>query len=338
MFVVATDRHQAHDPQFFLVRGQIGRSAEQPERARILKAAALEAGLTHAEAEPRDRAWVGRVHRNEYLDFLGEASERWRELPDASAEVTANVHPNRVAPTYPKSIVGRAGWHMADVACPVGPQTFSAALASADVAITAAELALGGERRVYGLCRPPGHHAYADMAGGFCFLNNSAIAAEVLRSSFERVAILDIDVHHGNGTQQIFYDRPDVLTISIHADPADYYPFYWGYAHEVGEAQGYGFNSNIVLPVGTSDGPWLGAIGCAVEKLADFSPQAVVLALGLDTHKEDPLQGMSVSTDGLAQAGKIISALDVPIVIIQEGGYLSSALGANLRAFLTAVS
>ena len=160
----------------------------------------------------------------------------------------ANVHPVRHAATYPTHIVGRLGWHTADTGCPIGPGTFAAACAATDVAATAAQMVLDGEDAVYALCRPPGHHAFRDVAGGFCFLNNSAVAAAHLRLKHERVAILDVDVHHGNGTQGIFYERPDVLTVSIHADPAFYYPYVWGYAHERGEGEGLGANLNIPLP------------------------------------------------------------------------------------------
>ena len=155
------------------------------------------------------------------------------------------MHPVRNAGTYPTHIVGRLGWHTVDTACPIGPGTWAAACAATDVATTAAQFVMDGEGAAYALCRPPGHHAYRDLAGGFCFLNNSAVAAAHLRLKHERVAILDIDVHHGNGTQGIFYERADVLTVSIHADPNSFYPFVWGYAHERGPAR-------VLAPISTS--------------------------------------------------------------------------------------
>lgn len=335
MKAVVSDAHAIHDPQFFLVKGKVGHSAEQPERAHILKKAAIASGLSCVDAKCCDRSAITAIHTADYLDFLKTASADWQKLAGASPEVTANVHPNRVVGSYPRSIIGRAGWHMADTACPIGPHTFLAAMASADVALTAADLIMGGERQAYGLCRPPGHHAYADMAGGFCFLNNSALAAQALRSAHDRVAILDIDVHHGNGTQEIFYDRGDILTLSIHTDPADYYPYFWGYAHETGRGLGYGANENIPLPLGSQDAVWLGAIERALGSIQAFAPGALVLALGLDAHEGDPLKGMGVTTNGFAQAGSIIAGLDLPTVVIQEGGYLAPALGDNLAAFLT---
>lgn len=334
MKVVFSTGHARHDPQFFLVRGRVGQSAEQPQRVTILLEAATRAGLQAVQATQQSKDVIGRVHTPDYLKFLEEASREWRQLAGSSEEVTANVHPNRYAATYPQSVVGRAGWHMADTACPIGPQTFDASLASAEVAIQAASMLAAGEFSLYALCRPPGHHAYADMAGGFCFLNNSAIAAEQLRVHYERVAILDIDVHHGNGTQGIFYERNDVLTISVHADPCDYYPFYWGHAHEHGLGAGYGYNLNLPLGVGASDQLWLEAIDKALSRAEEFGPDALVLALGLDAHEHDPLQGMKVSTAGFCRAGRAIGAWHGPVLLVQEGGYLSDHLGANLGAFL----
>ena len=198
----------------------------------------------------------------------------------------------------------------------------------------ATDLVLAGERQAYALCRPPGHHAYADMAGGFCFLNNTAIAAERLRAKHQRVAVLDVDVHHGNGTQGIFYDRGDVLTVSIHADPAHYYPYFWGHAHETGTGKGNGCNLNLPLPLGSPDTPWLDAGDKALARIADFAPTALVVALGLDASESDPLQGLKVTGVGFhAMAGKI-ARLGLPTVLVQEGGYLSDDLGRNLVQFL----
>jgi acetoin utilization deacetylase AcuC-like enzyme len=195
-------------------------------------------------------------------------------------------------------------------------------------------MVMDGEDTVYALCRPPGHHAYRDLAGGFCFLNNSAIAAAHLRLKHERVAILDVDVHHGNGTQGIFYERPDVFTVSLHADPARFYPFVWGYAHERGAGAGLGTNLNIPLPIGTKDEPYLQALDAAVSALSAFAPGALVVALGLDASEHDPLAGLAVTTDGFRQIGATIARIGLPTVFVQEGGYLSDILGANLAAVL----
>jgi len=190
------------------------------------------------------------------------------------------------------------------------------------------------EDAAYALCRPPGHHAYRDLAGGFCFLNNSAIAAAHLRLKHERVAVLDVDVHHGNGTQGIFYERGDVLTVSIHADPNSFYPFVWGYAHERGAGPGLGTNLNIPLPIGTGDDGYLQALWKAQAMIAAFAPAALVVALGLDASEHDPLAGLAVTTDGFRRIGHAIARLKLPTVFVQEGGYLSDSLGVNLTPVL----
>ena len=334
MKIVYSDKHAGHDPQTFIVRGVKQRSAEQPERATRLLAAAQGAG--HQVMAPRSygAAPAASVHTPDYIDFLRTAAREWAKLPGASSEVVPNVHPARAHATYPKALAGRAGWHQVDMACPIGAGTWDAALASSEVAATAADLVLDGEREAYALCRPPGHHAYADMAGGFCFLNNTAVAAQRLRAKHARVAVLDVDVHHGNGTQGIFYERSDVLTVSIHADPNNYYPYFWGHAHEHGAGTGQGFNLNLPLPLGSSDAVWLAAGDTALARLGEFAPTALVVALGLDASESDPLQGLKVSGPGFHAMAQRIARLGLPTVLVQEGGYLSDDLGRNLVQFL----
>ena len=334
MKIVYSDQHAKHDPQTFLVRGVIQKSAEQPERATRLLAAAREAGHDITAPGSFGLAPVQAIHTPEYVDFLRIAAREWASLAGAGPEVVPNVHPARYPATYPKGLVGRAGWHQADTGCPIGPGTWEAALASAETAATAAEMILSGTREAYALCRPPGHHAYADMAGGFCFLNNTAIAAQHLRKSHARVAVFDVDVHHGNGTQGIFFERDDVLTVSIHADPNLYYPYFWGHAHETGTGKGHGYNLNLPLPLGSPDAPWLEAGDKALARIREFAPTALVVALGLDASESDPLQGLKVTGAGFhAMAGRI-AGLGLPTVLVQEGGYLSHDLGRNLVQFL----
>ncbi|MCC7047483.1 MAG: histone deacetylase family protein [Alphaproteobacteria bacterium] len=335
MKLVYSDKHALHDPSFFLVRGERRSSAEQPQRATVLLDAATEAGHEVMEAMGLGPGPRAAVHTPEYLHFLETAYAAWKALPDSAEEIIPNVHPQRGPATYPRAIVGRAGWHMADTACPIGPHTFEAACAAADTAASAASLVMAGANAVYALCRPPGHHAYADMASGFCFLNNSAIAAQHLHQRFDRVAVLDIDVHHGNGTQGIFWRRGDVLTVSVHADPRDYYPFFWGHEAERGEGDGEGYNLNLPLPLGTGDETWLQAIEAGLRRIAAYDPGALVVALGLDAHEGDPLKGLKVTTQGFARAGEAIARMGYPTVLVQEGGYLSPALGENLVSFLT---
>ncbi len=224
--------------------------------------------------------------------------------------------------------------HAADTACPIGPGTWAAACAATDVATTAAQLVMDGEDAAYALCRPPGHHAYRDLAGGFCFLNNSAVAAAHLKLKHERVAILDVDVHHGNGTQGIFYERPDVLTVSIHADPVFFYPYVWGYAHERGAGPGLGANLNIPLPKGTGDDDYIKAIGEAGKSHPRVCARcarrcAWPRCLGARSARRP------CGDDGRLPAHWCGDrALGLPTVFVQEGGYLSDILGANLTAAL----
>jgi acetoin utilization deacetylase AcuC-like enzyme len=336
MKIAYSARHQLHDPQFFLVRGKAQRSAEQPERAtRLLDAIRPLDVEIHEPADfgPGPRA---AIHTPAYLDFLETAHARWQALGDSSPEVLPNVHPLPGQPvTYPEGIVGRAGYHMADTACPIGAGTWAAAVEAAHSAAQAAQWVIDGERATYALCRPPGHHAYADRAGGFCFLNNSAIAAQYLLPKFGRVAILDVDVHHGNGTQGIFWHRRDVLTISLHGDPSSFYPFYVGHAHERGEGDGLGYNINVPLAHGTGDDGYMTALAGAARQLKAFAPGAVVVALGLDAYEGDPLKALAITTPGFARIGAAIAELGLPTVFVQEGGYLSAELGPNLASVLT---
>lgn len=328
-----------HNPQFFLVRGKITASNEQPERANRLMAGLNRVGIPVHQAEDFGSEPRASIHTPEYLNFLKVAHSEWQKLPSgSSAEVVPNVHPQRYAATYPTGIVGRAGWHMADTACPIGPHTFEAACASANTAVTAAKQIELGERFSYALCRPPGHHAYGDMAGGFCFLNNSAIAAQFLRAKHDRVAILDIDVHHGNGTQGIFYRRNDVMTVSIHCDPAHYYPFVWGHANERGEGDGEGYNLNLPLIADSGDDVFLNAVEVAKSAIATYAPGVLVVALGLDASEHDPLRGLAVTTEGFERIGQSLAKLNTRLCLIQEGGYLSDTLTDNLVAFLKGVT
>ncbi len=327
-------RQARHDPQSFLVLGQFRKAEEVPERAERLMAGGRAAGLDFAEPSDAGDAPIAAVHTPEYIRFLREIHAKWSEIPGASPEVIPNVHLDRSMGGYPTSPVGLAGYHQADGACPIGAGTWEAAYWAASTAVAATDAVTGGARAAYALCRPPGHHAYADQAGGFCFLNNSAIAAQRLRATHDRVAVLDVDVHHGNGTQGIFYDRADVLTVSLHSDPRDYYPFVLGYAHERGAGAGTGYNQNVPLPKSTTDAPYLEALAHAIEHVRAFAPGALVLALGLDAFEGDPLKGMSLSTGGFGAIGDAVAGLELPTVIVQEGGYVCDALGDNLAAFI----
>lgn len=341
MRVFYNDVHATHEPQNFLVSGAPQPNPEVAARAETLLAAATAAGhntlRVDAAAELSDLA---AIHSPEYLQFLANIFERWQRIDGASAEVIPNIHPNWRDGRYPASAVGQAGYHMADTACPISAGTWVAAKASAGLALAAAravfdDLEAGHDApSAYALCRPPGHHAFADMAGGFCYLNNVAIAAQWLRRRVARVAILDVDLHHGNGTQGIFYGRSDVLTVSLHADPVRFYPFFWGHADERGAGPGQGYNLNLPLARGSGDGPFRESLEIALARIRSFAPDVLLVALGLDAHEGDPLAGLAVTTDGFAQIGAAIAFEPLPTLLVQEGGYLTAALGENLTSFL----
>ncbi|MEX2495992.1 MAG: histone deacetylase family protein [Woeseia sp.] len=334
MNVVFSEAQKKHYPKNFLSSGAPQPNPEVPERADRLLASALSLGLEREAPGDFGDGPIAAVHTPEYIQFLQNIYTRWQRIPEASAEVMPNIHPDARGGAYPLSAVGQVGYHVCDSACPISGDTWNSARWSAMTAVQAANNVLQGEHCCYALARPPGHHASRDLAGGFCYLNNSAIGAQFLRSRFERVAILDVDVHHGNGTQAIFYDRADVLTVSLHADPMRFYPFFWGHAHERGTGAGVGANYNLPLPRGTKDADYLEALDRALLRLQAFSPGAVVVALGLDAFEGDPFQGFAITTGGFGRIADKIAALQLPTLIVQEGGYLCDELGNNLAAFL----
>lgn len=339
MIALHSPLQRRHDPQFFLSSGAQKPCPEAPSRIDALLQGLDKLGI--APQEPRDHGIdaIAAIHPERYLTFLQTIHARWSRIDGASAEVIPSIHPaarpNSFEPGYPLSAVGQAGFHMTDTSAPIGPHTWAAAYASAQCAIHGTELLLCGQT-AYALCRPPGHHAFHDLAGGFCYLNNTAIAAQQLALSGRRVAILDIDLHHGNGTQAIFYDRPDVLTVSLHAHPERFYPFFWGYPEERGHAAGQGTNLNLTMPRGTGDMGFLRHLDSALQTITDWQADTLVLALGLDAFVGDPFAGLAVTTEGFTQVARQIRSLNLPSLIVQEGGYLCPELGDNLAAVLQA--
>lgn len=328
------DRQWHHDPKHFMANGAILPNPEQPRRIEVLKAAAEQAGCVFEPPADAGLGPIAALHSPEYLVFLQNIYTRWKRIDGAGPEVIPNIHPANRGDSYPKSAIGQAGYHQADTACPIAEGTWQAAYWSAQTAVAGADAIAAGARAAYALSRPPGHHAFGDLAGGFCFLNNSGIAAERLRAAGLRPAIVDVDVHHGNGTQGIFYDRDDVLTVSIHADPARFYPFFWGHAQERGAGRGLGFNLNLPLPRGTGDDDYLDTLAAALDRARGFGADALVIALGLDASVDDPFQGLAVTQDGFSRIGAAIARTGLPALFVQEGGYLSDTLGANLTRVL----
>ncbi|HHK73656.1 MAG TPA: histone deacetylase family protein [Rhizobiales bacterium] len=328
-------RQYRHEPKHFMANGVVRPSPEQAARIDVLRRGAEAAGCGFAAPDDAGLAPIAALHSPEYLTFLQNIHRRWQFIEGASEEVIPNIHPLSRTDNYPKSAVGQAGFHQADTACPIGAHTWEAAYWSAQVAVTGADMIAAGARAAYALTRPPGHHAFGDAAGGFCFLNNAGIAAERLRAKGFRPAILDVDVHHGNGTQGIFYGRDDVLTVSLHADPERFYPFFWGQSHERGEGAGRGYNLNLPLARGTGDEDYLKILDIALARITAFGADAVVIALGLDAYEGDPFKGLAVTTPGFARIGAAIAGLGLPTLFVQEGGYLCDELGQNLTHVLT---
>ncbi len=335
MKAILDDRQRVHDPKMFMANGVRLPNPEQPARIGVLREGAEAAGCRFEAPSDHGLGPVAALHSPEYLVFLQTIHSRWSRIEGASDEVIPNIHPDRRTASYPRSATGQAGFHQADTSCPITAGTWEAAYWSAQTALSGADAVIAGDRAVYALSRPPGHHAFGDLAGGFCFLNNSGIAAEAFLRAGRRPAILDVDVHHGNGTQGIFYHRRDVLTVSIHADPIRFYPFFWGHAGERGAGEGLGYNLNLPLPRGTDDATYLEALDTGLARIRAFGADVIVVALGLDAHENDPFRGFRVTTPGFARIAARIAGLGLPMLVVQEGGYLQPDLGANLTSFLS---
>jgi acetoin utilization deacetylase AcuC-like enzyme len=334
----------AHRPQQYFRFGRIGRPLENPERMETLAAALASLGLERAEPEDHGLDPILKVHDAAYVRFLQEIWDLWRQIPDAGPEVLPNIHPYRGADASlirqdrPRSIgpIGLTGYHVGDMSCAMGEGTWGAANASAQAALSGADELLAGAREALALCRPPGHHCYRDRANGFCFLNNAAIAAERLRTGFGRVAILDFDTHHGDGTQAIFYARGDVLVASCHTDPADYYPFFAGFADERGHGAGEGANLNIPLQPGADDAAFLAAVDGLCAAVSAFGADALVVSAGWDAHRDDPLSKLMVTSEAFPRVAEKLAALALPTLIVQEGGYSLAAIAEAAPSFVTA--
>lgn len=325
-------RQLAHAPAMELHNGGFVPFAETPARAEAMLAAigGAEPALDHGETPLRA------VHSEEYLAFLRSAHKDWKAAGregDAAGYAWPVVRRRHLALNR---IDARLGQHSFDASSPIAAGTWDGAYCSAQTALTALDAALGGERAAFALCRPPGHHCGADYLGGYCYLNNAAIAAEAaIGAGHRKVAILDIDYHHGNGTQDIFYERGDVLFASIHADPVMDYPYFWGHADETGEDAGEGTTLNLPLPRGTGLAAYLSALDKALERIADFAPELLIVSYGADTFAGDPISHFRLQTGDYEVLARRIASLDLPSLIVMEGGYAIDALGANVASFLS---
>ncbi len=336
MKIFYSEAHRKHDPPFEIFDGGLRTPyMENPDRMDRILNALRETDWAEI-LEPTDFGLdpILAVHDKDYIDFLASCWTEWLDSkPKDSSVLLPATFALRRTPQRPTSLLGKAGYHIMDLSACIVEGTYEAALASANCALSASESVIVGQRSAFALCRPPGHHAGTDYAGGYCFINNAAVAAHWL-SSKDRIALLDVDYHCGNGTQDIFYSRDDVLTISLHADPDFEYPHYVGFSNERGEGKGFGFHHNFPLPAGTDDASYLAALDNALELIREYKPRYLVVSAGMDIYADDPLGKIKVSTAGIGEIGKRITALDFPTVIVMEGGYNNDALGRNIIAFL----
>ena len=338
MITIYSEEHRHQAGRSELNDGQLVPCYEKPVRAEIILSRVREVGLGAVVApaahgvEP-----LARVHDAGYLDFLRTAWDEWvREHGDWDALPLNWLAPGMHRRVVPRSIDGRLGYYSFDAGTPITSGTWRAATAAADVALTGAGWISGGERAAFALGRPPGHHAGRAFYGGYCFLNNAAIAAQSLRDGGAgRVAVLDVDYHHGNGTQEIFWKRDDILMVSLHADPRDEYPYFCGHADETGAGAGEGFNLNLPLPWGTDWRAYADAFRVAAERIAAFHAEALVVSLGADSYGGDPISRFRFLSEDFLRLGEAVAGIGLPTLFVMEGGYAVADLGVNVVNVLT---
>src|SRR5512133_2542729 len=334
MPVAAGDAHRGHDPPYEVNYGEVVRPVyERPERAERLRDALAAAGHPLVEPVAHGPGPVLAVHEPALVGFLEGAWPAWRAAGGPEVLIPDTFAVGRLARGGGRD---PGGWFCFDTATPLVAGSFAAAQAAADVALTAADLVAEGAPAAYALCRPPGHHAGPGYYGGFCLLNNAAIAGRALARQ-GRVAVVDVDFHHGNGTQDIFWEDPEVLYVSLHGDPAAHYPHFTGAADEVGQGPGRGTTRNLPLPDGTGDDAYLDALAEAMALVAAFDPATLVVSAGFDTFAGDPIGAFAVTTGGFRRIGAALAAAGRPTLLVQEGGYAVDALGANAVALLEGV-
>ena len=341
MITFFSDQHERHAPRYEFFRGERVPCFETPSRADIVHREVAARGHRVCGPTSDSRDLLARIHTPRYLSFLESAWDQWLALDPANAasQPFPSVWPIRTLrdDLEPINFIARLGLYSMDNGTPLSAGTWGAAKAGADAAASAAAVVASGERSAFCATRPPGHHAGPDFMGGYCFLNNAAVAAQAFREKgCARVAILDVDYHHGNGTQTLFYDRADVFFVSIHGDPRMEYPFYLGHADETGAGPGRGFNLNLPLPAGTTSAEWFAALDAACARIERYRADALVVSLGLDTFAGDPLSKFALQAGDYSKLGARIRRLSLPAVFILEGGYAAAELGVNAANVLDA--
>ncbi|TKT69310.1 histone deacetylase family protein [Aquamicrobium sp. LC103] len=338
MKTVFSPRHAGHAGNVELVAGEIVPAFEKPSRAEIIRKRIDTVGLGPVqEPDAHELTTARKVHSPDYIDFLPTVYPEW-ERSGRTGTAMPFTWPTRGlrGDVPPKAIEAKLGYYSFDAGATFVKGTWDAVKSSHDTALTAAGLVKAGERAVFALCRPPGHHAGSNFMGGYCFINNAATAAQWFRDQgARRVAILDVDYHHGNGTQQIFYARSDVQVLNLHGDPMDEYPFFLGHADERGEGEGEGFNINYPMPFGTSWKEWSASLDAACNELAAFGPDVVIVSLGVDTFERDPISHFKLVSEDYPKIGRRIAELGLPTLFVMEGGYAVEEIGVNAVGVLT---
>jgi acetoin utilization deacetylase AcuC-like enzyme len=337
MLIFHDANHGAHAGRHEMFRGRLVPYHEVPRRAELAVNELARRGFgPWLEARPADRATLETVHSTRYLDFLEGAWNEWVALDPAHAQIDIlpSVWPNHELrrDVLPANFSAKVGLFAFDAGTPITAGTWQVARSAAGCAVEAARRVASGEDRcAMAVTRPPGHHAGRDFYGGYCFINGSAMAAQALRDAgHAKVAVLDVDYHHGNGTQAIFYERSDVLTVSIHGDPMTEYPFYLGHADERGRSEGEGFNLNLPLPRGTAFAAWRAALNTGLEAVARFGATALVVPLGVDTYCKDPISSFALESPDFIEVGRMLASLRLPTVMVLEGGYAVDDMGVNV--------
>jgi acetoin utilization deacetylase AcuC-like enzyme len=331
-----SEKHKLRDAKTELYGGQLVQPFERPSRAEYIHDRVAEVGLGPI-VTPDDFGMgpILKVHDADFVQFLQEAWALW-EKEGFKGEALPTCWPSRrMSNKKPAFIEGQLGFYALASETSYTDGTWEAAYASAQVALSATQEVLSGEH-AFALCRPPGHHAAYDMYGGYCFLNNAAVSAQYMRDNGKkRVAIVDVDFHHGNGTQDIFYAREDVFFASLHGDPMDAFPHFLGHADEIGTGRGIGFNHNFPMPPGTSFEAWRTALANALDKVAAFNADAIIISLGVDTFESDPISFFKLKSPDFITYGADIAALNLPTLFVMEGGYDISEIGLNTVNVLT---
>ena len=329
---IYSDSHRAHHIDLELSGGALVPCFEQPVRADDVLAHVRSTNLGPVLA-PHDhgRAPLTAVHAPDYVEFLERAWTDWIAAGNTGDAFSGCTPMADMGARVPTSIQGRLGYYSFDTSAPITAGTWRAAYDAAQCALTGADLIAHGERSAFALCRPPGHHASTAYFGGYCYLNNAAIAAQsLLDRGHSRVAILDVDYHHGNGTQSIFYARGDVLFASIHGDPAEEYPYFSGHAEETGTGAGADCTWNFPLPLGSGPDRWFDALESACKRIRDYRPEALIVSLGVDTFERDPISSFKLRSADYLEFGRVVARLGLPTLFALEGGYALDAIGLNV--------